>query len=89
MSWRQAGLPLLSVAKLFRVWWDDVNQSLSSLAYCELYCSFAAIALRALPHMALYETTIEDVKYHHDEFISAPAPTSKGVRAVIVEQPEC
>lgn len=55
----------------------------SSLAYCELYFAVAALALRVIPRLELFETTIDDVKYHHDLFVPMAHPDSKGVRVVI------
>lgn len=43
----------------------------------------AALTLRVLPHMKLYETDETDVKYDHDMFIPQTKPSSKGVRVVI------
>lgn len=39
---------------------------LCSLALCELHLALAALALRVLPRMALYETTERDVVYDYD-----------------------
>jgi cytochrome P450 len=75
-------------ARIFDVQRNVANQFHSSLAYCELYCAFAALALRVFPHIALYKTMVEDVRYHHDEFNPKPVLTSKGVRAVVLEQAE-
>jgi hypothetical protein len=57
----------------------DVN----SLAYCELYIALAALVLRVFPHMKLFDTTVEDVQYHHDLFIPMTRPESLGVRVLI------
>lgn len=54
-----------------------------SLAFCELYLLLAAITLRVLPKMHLYETTELDVKYDHDMFIPCTYDDSKGVRVTI------
>ncbi|ROV93806.1 hypothetical protein VMCG_08793 [Cytospora schulzeri] len=54
-----------------------------NLAYGELYIAVAALVLRVLPRMSLYETTVDDVKYDHDLVTSQPKKGSKGVRVVI------
>lgn len=43
----------------------------------------AALALRVLPRMSLYQTTIEDVEYDHDQLIAMPKQASKGVRVTV------
>ncbi|KAJ4160076.1 uncharacterized protein LMH87_008006 [Akanthomyces muscarius] len=53
------------------------------LAYCELHIAMAALALRALPHMRLYNTTVADVAYDHDQLISMPKTGSIGVQIMI------
>ncbi|KAI4869958.1 cytochrome P450 [Hypoxylon rubiginosum] len=55
-----------------------------NLALCELYLCLAALILRVFPHMRLFETTEEDVKYDHDMFVPLVKSESKGVRVVIV-----
>ncbi|KAI1386875.1 cytochrome P450 [Hypoxylon trugodes] len=55
-----------------------------NLALCELHLSLAALTLRVLPRMRLFETTEDDVKYDHDMFVPLPKDGSKGVRVVIV-----
>jgi hypothetical protein len=54
-----------------------------SLAYCELYVALAALVLRVFPVMKLYETTVEDVTFYRDVFVTFPKATSKGVRVVV------
>jgi hypothetical protein len=54
-----------------------------SLAYCELYLALSALTLRVFPRMRLFETTVEDVAYHHDAFVPAVKESSKGVRVTI------
>ena len=44
----------------------------------------AALVLRVLPSMRLFETGEKDVRYHHDMFIPMVEPGSKGVRVEIV-----
>lgn len=55
----------------------------NSLALCELYLSLTALALRVIPRMTLFETTLKDVAYDHDMFIPRPVAGSKGVRVTI------
>jgi hypothetical protein len=52
---------------------------ITSLAYCELFLTTAALAIQVFPHMKLFETTIADVKHNHELFIEG----SNGVRATI------
>ncbi|KXJ88751.1 trichodiene oxygenase [Microdochium bolleyi] len=54
-----------------------------NLAQCELYLLVTALTLRVLPHMELFETTEEDVKYDRDMFIPLTKSSSKGVRVTI------
>ena len=54
-----------------------------SLAICEMYLMIAAITLRVLPHMKLYETTWEDVAYDYDVMIPMPKKGTSGVRIII------
>lgn len=61
----------------------DDGKFLTSLALCELHIALAALALRVLPRMRLFETTREDVLYDHDMFIPMPKPSSNGVRVTI------
>ncbi|KAJ8111309.1 hypothetical protein OPT61_g6064 [Boeremia exigua] len=51
-----------------------------NLALCELNLSIAALALRVLPQMHLFDTTAEDLAYDHDMFI----PMTKDNRGVHV-----
>ncbi|KAM4062734.1 cytochrome p450 [Hirsutella rhossiliensis] len=53
------------------------------LAYCELHITIAALVLRVMPHMRLYETSREEVEYDHDEGLAVSKKGSKGVRIVI------
>lgn len=53
-----------------------------SLALCELNLSLAALALRVLPHMHLFDTTAEDLAYDHDMFIPM-TKDNRGVRVTI------
>lgn len=61
----------------------DEWHPLLSLALCELHIALAALALRVLPRMQLFETTQDDVLYDHDMFIPMPKPSSTGVRITI------
>ncbi|KAH7075714.1 putative cytochrome P450 [Paraphoma chrysanthemicola] len=54
-----------------------------NLAYCELFVSTAALALNVFPHMKLFETTTDDVKYDHDLITAQAKKGSKGVRVVM------
>ncbi|KAE8314332.1 cytochrome P450 [Aspergillus transmontanensis] len=54
------------------------------LAFCELHVVLAALTMRVFPHMQLYETTEDDVKYDHDLFNPLPKASSKGIRAMII-----
>jgi hypothetical protein len=54
-----------------------------SLAFCEIFLAVAALTLRVIPHMQLYETTIDDIKYDHDLGIPKPKTGSMGVRVII------
>ncbi|PYI13626.1 cytochrome P450 [Aspergillus violaceofuscus CBS 115571] len=54
-----------------------------SLAYCSLYVTLPVLALRVLPRMRLYQTTVEDVAYDHDLWFPIPKESTKGVRVVI------
>lgn len=53
------------------------------LAYCEIYIAVAALALRVWPNMSLYDTTLSDIAYDHDQLLAMPKKGSKGVRAVM------
>ncbi|KOC14495.1 hypothetical protein AFLA70_5g008462 [Aspergillus flavus AF70] len=55
-----------------------------NLAFCELHVVLAALTMRVFPHMQLYETTEDDVKYDNDLFNPLPKASSKGIRAVII-----
>ncbi|KAI2616488.1 cytochrome P450 [Hypoxylon sp. NC1633] len=55
-----------------------------NLAYCELYLALAALTLRVFPHMRLFETTEDDVRYDHDMLVPLTRDGSNGVRVVIV-----
>lgn len=56
---------------------------ITSLAYCELFLTTAALAVRVFPHMKLFDTTIDDVKYDHELFTARGKRGSKGIRATI------
>ncbi|KAK8875095.1 trichodiene oxygenase [Apiospora arundinis] len=53
------------------------------LAYCELHLCLAALTLRVIPRMRLYETTELDVRYDHDMFVPLTHKNSKGVRVLV------
>ncbi|KAH8901066.1 putative cytochrome P450 [Thozetella sp. PMI_491] len=50
------------------------------LALCELYLVTAAMALRVLPHVKLYDTVYEDIKYDFDAVTPQPKAGARGVR---------
>ncbi|KAH7325633.1 benzoate 4-monooxygenase cytochrome P450 [Stachybotrys elegans] len=52
------------------------------LAFCELYLVTAALALRVLPHVKLYETVEDDIKYDFDALTPQPKKGSRGVRVI-------
>ncbi|KAI1387579.1 cytochrome P450 [Hypoxylon trugodes] len=54
-----------------------------NLAICELHVALAALTLRVIPRMRLFETTEEDVLYDYDLFIPQTKKDSKGVRVTI------
>ncbi|KAI0178062.1 putative cytochrome P450 [Pestalotiopsis sp. NC0098] len=53
------------------------------LALCEMYLLVAALTLRGLTHLHLYETSVDDIKYDHDLMVPQPKKGSKGVRVLI------
>jgi cytochrome P450 len=55
-----------------------------NLALCELYYVIAAMVLRVIPHMRLYDTKIDDVTYDHDILLLRPKADSQGVRVVML-----
>ena len=54
------------------------------MAYCEMYLAITALVLRVFPHMQLYETDVDDVKYDHDMYGPMPKKSTLGVRVVMV-----
>lgn len=55
----------------------------TSLALCEIHFVVAALAIRVLPRMTLFETTEDDVLYDHDMFIPMVKAGSKGIRVTV------
>ncbi|KAF1813406.1 putative cytochrome P450 [Eremomyces bilateralis CBS 781.70] len=53
------------------------------LATAEIVLATAVIVRRF--EMELYQTTLEDVQVHHDAFVAAVVPWSRGIRAVLTE----
>ncbi|KAK2044830.1 trichodiene oxygenase [Colletotrichum somersetense] len=53
-----------------------------SLAHAELYLSLAALVLRVVPRMQLYDTTMREIEYDHDLAVPVPVST-RGVRVKI------
>jgi hypothetical protein len=70
----------VSLAKIANQFGEYADSLMSSLAYCELYITLAALIFRVLPEVQLFETVEDDVKYHHDSFVPGLRPESKGVR---------
>ncbi|KAI4862775.1 cytochrome P450 [Hypoxylon rubiginosum] len=54
-----------------------------NLALCEIYVALAALTLRVLPKMKLFETTVKDVEWGYDIIVPMPSPASKGMRVTI------
>ncbi|KAH7050151.1 putative cytochrome P450 [Macrophomina phaseolina] len=54
-----------------------------NLAYAELYTLLATVVRCFGDRLELFETTAEDVAFHHDAFIPAVKPGSKGVRVLV------
>ncbi|KAK2601043.1 hypothetical protein N8I77_010521 [Diaporthe amygdali] len=54
-----------------------------NLALCEIHFAVAALAIRVLPRMTLFETTEDDVLYDHDMFIPMVKAGSKGIRVTV------
>ncbi|KAL2876592.1 hypothetical protein SGCOL_008170 [Colletotrichum sp. CLE4] len=54
------------------------------LAYCELHVAIAAMMLRVLPQLRLYETTDADIEYDYDLAVAMPKKGSKGIRLEVV-----
>ncbi|KAK2001436.1 cytochrome P450 [Colletotrichum falcatum] len=40
------------------------------LAYCEVYIMAALVAMRVVPKSRLFETTVADITYDHDDFLT-------------------
>ncbi|KJZ77761.1 hypothetical protein HIM_02938 [Hirsutella minnesotensis 3608] len=55
------------------------------LAYAELYICLAALTIRVIPHMRLYQTRLSDIDYDYDEVAPRPRRGSKGLRILMVE----
>ena len=56
-----------------------------SLALCELYLVTAALALRVLPQLKLFDTTYEDIKYDFDALTPQPKKGARGVRVTTIQ----
>ncbi|KAK8113857.1 hypothetical protein PG999_005926 [Apiospora kogelbergensis] len=54
-----------------------------NLSLCEMNLALAALVLRVLPHMRIYETDESDLRYDHDMFIPMPKSDTKGVRVTM------
>ena len=57
--------PRLDCIKL-QISGHQVVSSWVSAAHCELYLALTALVIRVYPHLQLYETSIEDVRYYYD-----------------------
>jgi hypothetical protein len=57
--------------------------SARSLAMCELHLTLAALTLRVLPRMRLYQTTVRDIRYDYDTLSPNPVRESRGIRVTI------
>jgi hypothetical protein len=62
---------------------EKLGLTCDSLALCEIHVAVAALVLRVVPKMTLYETSSEDVEYDYDMFIPMPKRSSKGIRVMI------
>ncbi|GME42310.1 cytochrome p450 [Neofusicoccum parvum] len=54
-----------------------------NLAYAELFIGLATLVRCFGDRLELYECGVEDVRYHHDAFLPAVRPDSKGVRVLV------
>lgn len=54
-----------------------------SLAYAELFIFLATLVRCFGDRLELFETDRGDVEFHHDAFIPAVKPDSKGVRVLV------
>ncbi|KAL0256114.1 hypothetical protein SLS55_008506 [Diplodia seriata] len=54
-----------------------------NLAYAELFTLLAMLIRCYGHHLELFETTAEDVDFHHDAIIPAVKPGSKGIRVLV------
>ncbi|KAI9706760.1 MAG: hypothetical protein M1820_004730 [Bogoriella megaspora] len=53
------------------------------LAYAELHIMIAFLVMKVLDRMKLFETTVKDVRYHHETLVMRPYPESKGVQVLV------
>lgn len=67
-----------SVVTLFRHPAD--RRTFNRLAYCELYIAVAALILRVIGNMRLFDTTDADVVYDFDLALAMPKRGGKGIR---------
>lgn len=55
---------------------------------CELFQMTTAVALRLIPHgLKLYETELDDIKYHHCMMSAQPKPGSKFIQVTMPYNP--
>ena len=57
--------------------------TISSLAYCELYLTLAAVFAPGRFEWEPFETTVEDVETYHDFFTPFPRIGTKGMRMLV------
>ncbi|KAF1807907.1 putative cytochrome P450 [Eremomyces bilateralis CBS 781.70] len=69
----------------YMVSWGKGNQQCLGmhLATAEIVLATAVIVRRF--EMELYRTTLEDVQVHHDSFVAAVVPWSRGIRVILTE----
>jgi cytochrome P450 len=56
-----------------------------NLALCELYLVVAAMILRSIPRMEIYDTSWDDIAYDHDMLTPQPKKGARGLRVTITE----
>ncbi|KAK3387782.1 cytochrome P450 monooxygenase-like protein [Podospora didyma] len=68
--WLVDGQPNLKLQK-FLIAFGKGSRSCGGeiLAYCELYIMVALVAMRIIPRARLYETSLEDITYDHDQVV--------------------
>jgi len=74
----------LSVDSRFELWTNAKVNRISSLAYAELYLTFAKI-VRTF-NMEVYDTTPEDLEVHHIRLTGAPKQGTGEIKVKITEK---